>query len=107
MAVSERSWICSTRIVITRKFSASSCIFLAADSSASKVFSVSSPCRLSRNAEPISVYLPQYFLNTRDARMATMPTMITMSGVQTSSTTAVGMLIGASTANNVSGARTA
>ncbi|RYM91600.1 hypothetical protein PG2010B_1354 [Bifidobacterium animalis subsp. lactis] len=55
----------------------------------------------------MSAYLPQYFLNTRDARMATMPTMITMSGAQTSSTMAVGRLIGAMTANNVSGARTA
>ncbi len=61
IAVSERSWICSTFMVITRNCSAFSSMTRAARSSASKVFSVSSPCRLSRNDAPISVYLPQHF----------------------------------------------
>ena len=104
IAVSERSWICSTFMVITRNCSAFSSMTRAARSSASKVFSVSIPCRLSRNAAPISVYLPQYFLNTRAARIATMPTMSTMSGAQASSVAAVGRSIGASTANSVMGA---
>ena len=39
--------------------------------------------------------------------MATMPTMMTISGAQASSVAAVGMSIGASTANNVMGARMA
>lgn len=107
IAVSERSWICSTFMVITRNCSAFSSMTRAARSSASKVFSVSSPCRLSRNDAPISVYLPQYFLNTRAARIATMPTMSTMSGAQASSVAAVGRSIGASTANSVMGASTA
>lgn len=102
-----RSWICSTFMVITRNCSAFSSMTRAARSSASKVFSVSIPCRLSRNAAPISVYLPQYFLNTRAARIATMPTMSTMSGAQASSVAAVGRSIGASTANSVMGASTA
>ena len=79
----------------------------AARASASKVFNVSKPCRSSRNVDPMSVYLPQYFLNTREARMATMPTMSTISGAQTSSVAAVGRSTGASTRNSVTGASTA
>ncbi len=55
----------------------------------------------------MSVYLPQYFLNTRAALIATMPTISTMSGAQTSSVTAAGILTGATTTNNVIGARIA
>ena len=107
IAVSERSWICNTRIVITRKSSAFLSICSAARASASKVLSVSSPCRLSRNTDPMSVYLPQYFLNVFAVVMAMAPTITMMSGAQTSSTTAVGMLSGAIAANSVSGARIA
>ena len=107
MAVSERSWICSTCIVMTRNASAFSSISAAARSSASNAFSVSNPCILSRNAAPISVYLPQYRLNARAALIATTPTTSTISGAHASSTTAAGMFTGISTANSVTGASTA
>ena len=55
----------------------------------------------------MSVYLPQYCLNTRAARIATSPTINTMSGAQMSNVAAVGTLIGATTRNNVIGANTA
>ena len=107
IAVSERNWICSTRIVITRNASAFSSMSAAARSSASKAFNVSIPCIPSRNAAPISVYLPQYFLNARAALIATTPTTSTISGAHASSTTAAGTFTGSSTANSVTGANTA
>ena len=55
----------------------------------------------------MSVYLPQYFLKVFAVAMAMAPTITMISGAQTSSTTAVGMLSGAIAANNVSGARIA
>ena len=55
----------------------------------------------------MSVYLPQYLRKVFAVRIAMRPTMMTMSGAQTSNVTAVGILIGAMTANNVSGARIA